>query len=384
MENNNNRYGASPGEAPNVTIMREMHRRQTEYAPGGDFGAEEERFYPMPVREAYPPSVQRVPDSRVPRTGKRRKKHRLLKLLILIPLILLLLLAAAAAIIWFSAKCPAQNDNIGTRKNNCTTVLIAGTDVSGTNTDVLMVAYFNRVEKAVRLLSIPRDTMVNRTSPVPKINGAYYANGAGETGMGYLMDYVKDVIGYRPDAYLMIDLSCFESLVDEMGGVTFDVPIDMYYNDPSQDLYIDLKAGTHKLTGEEAMWLVRFRSAYACGDLDRVDVQKEFIRTAASQWVNLKNLGKLPKALKLLKNNAMTNLSDANMTWLAFSLAVCARGDFASATLPGDEVWAGESRGVYYGSYYEEKTAEAADLVNRLFNPYDKEISADDLHPFGK
>ena len=59
-------------------------------------------------------------------------------------------------------------------------------------------------------------------------------------GMEQLLMRVEEIIGFRPDGYVLVDLSVFEKLVDTMGGVTFNVPVDMHYEDPSQGLSINL------------------------------------------------------------------------------------------------------------------------------------------------
>lgn len=312
-----------------------------------------------------------------PRSKKTKKKRRFLRLLGKLLAVFLVLVLLTAAVLWFFQKMPQADVGIGTRKDGCCTVLLAGTDESGIRTDTLMVLYVDRPNKSLRLLSIPRDTMVNRDNPVPKINGAYYANGAGTVGMGYLMDYVKDLIGYRPDGYMLIDLNCFESLVNIMGGVTFDVPMDMYYADPSQDLLIDLKQGEQKLNGKEAMWLVRFRSGYAAADLQRISVQRDFLKAAMSQWGKLRNLGRVPAALVLLQKNTLTDLAWNNITWLGISVMLCGTDSFQTHTLPGDGAY------VNGGAYFVEDRAAAAALINEHFNPYETEITAYDLHPYG-
>ena len=83
------------------------------------------------------------------------------------------------------------------------------------------------------------------------------------------LDYVADIIGYRPDGYMLITLDAFVDIVDLMGGVEFDVPMDMFYEDSSQDLFIDLKEGKQTLDGYAAMGLVRFRKGYYDQDLGR-------------------------------------------------------------------------------------------------------------------
>jgi LCP family protein required for cell wall assembly len=228
----------------------------------------------------------------------------------------------------------------------------------------------------MRLLSLPRDTMVNRDNPVPKLNGAYSANGRDEKGMNVLLDYVKDLVGYRPDGYMLIDLDCFAELVDAMGGVTYEVPMDMEYNDPTQELYINLKQGLQKLNGQEAMWLVRFRSGYAMADLERVRVQRDFLAAALDQWASPSKIFRLPGAMSLLMKNTQTDLGYRNLCWIGLTALKCG-GSFESDTLPGEPAW------VNGGAYYVEDRAAAAKLVNEKYNPYEKEFTADDLHPYG-
>ena len=161
------------------------------------------------------------------------------------------------------AKQPKAEETLGARRDGCSTILLAGTDKSGDRTDTVMLLSVDRSAKRLTLLSIPRDTKVNSTYTPHKINIAYGVNGKDQEGMEALMDYVTELVGFRPDGYVLIDLDVFVDLVDKMGGVKFDVPCDMDYSDPAQDLTIDLKAGMQRLNGEQAMGLVRFRSGYA-------------------------------------------------------------------------------------------------------------------------
>ena len=338
-----------------VDDMRDVHEGRAVY--GTD-------FYPSA-------SIRRDPPP------QRKKKHRFLRFLGKTILVLLALLILAGALSLLLAKMPETDQPIGARRDGCCTVLLCGVDEDGTRTDTMLLLYLDRNGKTLRLLSLPRDTMVNRDNPVPKLNGAYGANGKGEKGMNVLMDYVKDLVGYRPDGYVLISLDCFEDLVDAMGGVTFDVPMDMQYNDPTQDLYIDLKAGTQKLNGREAMWLVRFRSGYAMADLERVRVQRDFLAAAVNQWKSITRLPRVPYAAVLLMRNTETDLSYRNLCWVALTLARSGAGSLESDTLPGKPAT------VKGGSYYVEDRQAAAELVNEKYNPYETEISAEDLHPYG-
>ena len=190
--------------------------------------------------------------------------------------------------------------------------------------------------------------------------------------MDALLEYVSECVGFCPDGYMLIDLNVFVELVDLMGGVRFDVPCDMYYNDPTQDLYINLTAGEQTLNGEQAMGLVRFRSGYAMADLQRVNVQRDFLSAAMHQWLSVKNLFRLPKALKLLMDNTFTDLSMENLLWLGESVLLCGTGDMQMMTIPNYLSDGGE--------YVIINGDELLPIINESFNPYEKDVTWDDLY----
>mgnify|MGYP000021330567 FL=1 len=192
--------------------------------------------------------------------------------------------------------------------------------------------------------------------------------------MQELLLRVSEIIGFEPDGYAVVDLSVFEQLVDLMGGITFDVPVDMHYSDPTQGLNIDLQAGTQHLNGEQAMQVARFRSGYATADLGRIEVQRSLVSAALRQWVSPKGMLHLSKAVKLVLEHTNTNLTKANLLWLAESFLLCGRSDIASATLPG------YAANFTSGSYYVLDAGGVADIVNRYLNPYEKEVQAAELY----
>ena len=61
------------------------------------------------------------------------------------------------------------------------------------------------------------------------------------------------------DFTVTVDLDGFAALVNAIGGVDFEVPISMNYDDPYQDLHIHFSAGMQHLSGAEALKVVRFR-----------------------------------------------------------------------------------------------------------------------------
>lgn len=306
------------------------------------------------------------------RREKRTKPRRHIGLRIVLALVLLL--AIAVGTFHFAlARQPAASLALGERKKGSATILVAGTDEGGYRTDSMLLVNLDRQNKTVSMVSIPRDTLIYCEYSIPKLNSAYGWAGGGEAGMEELLLRVSEITGFTPDGYIVVELDVFEQLVDLMGGVRFDVPVDMHYDDPSQNLHIDLSAGEQKLTGEQAMQVARFRSGYATADLGRIEVQRSLLSAALEQWVSIKGALHLSKAIRLITEHTNTDLTTSNLLWLAESLLLCAGGEVNSATLPG------YAANFTSGSYYVLDAAEVADLVNRCLNPYTVEISASEL-----
>lgn len=300
-------------------------------------------------------------------TVKRRKKRHWFRNLLLT---LLLLAAAGAGLMLTLARQPAAANGLGERKPGVSTILLAGVDQDGQRTDTLMLLRVGGGKAG--LVSIPRDTLVNGSYSVPKINGVYGVNGGGDEGTDMLLQRVGECVGFRPDGLLLVGLDGLAGLVDAMGGVTFDVPQDMYYDDPSQNLHIALDAGEQRLDGAQAVGLIRFRSGYAEADLKRTEVQRDFLRAAAKQWVGPGLAVKLPALLKWAKEYVETDLSTANLIWLGLALVKGERG-FETAILPGT------AANILGGSYYVLDPEAVAETVNQYCNPYERDVTTDDL-----
>ena len=300
---------------------------------------------------------------------KRKKKHRFLKFL----LVLLLLLALAVAALWLFARQP-EGTSLGAHRDGCAAILLAGTDADGERTDTMMLLYLDENAGEMNLLSLPRDTYTSMDISVPKLNAVYSVGGGGKAGMERLLDYTEECIGYRPDGYILVDLDGFSRLVNLMGGVRFDVPVDMQYDDPAQDLHIDLRAGEQKLSGEEAMWVVRYRSGYAMADLQRIQVQRDFVRAALDQWLTVKNIWKAPAAAGLITANTTTNLSLRELSWIARTAKAIGTDDMGADTLPGEAADVGD------GSYYILWPETTANLINEHYNPYREDVSSESIY----
>ena len=130
-------------------------------------------------------------------------------------------------------------------------------------TDTIMLASYDPKTQEAALLSIPRDTFVgtseSNASPSDKINAIYNMYTNKQKGLEKLLEKVRKLTDIDVRYYVMVDTKALRALVDEIGGVTFDVPIDMKYDDNRQNLHINLKAGVQKLNGDKAEQVVRFR-----------------------------------------------------------------------------------------------------------------------------
>ena len=201
------------------------------------------------------------------------------------------------------------------------TVLIMGRDTGGGgNTDTMLLASYDVTNQKVTVMSIPRDTMVNVPWDVKKINSVYSWYGGGDDGIKAVYKEIAQLVGFEPDYQVVVEWDAIGEIVDAMGGVYFDVPREMKYKDPYQDLVIDVAAGYQLLSGEDAMGVIRWRhdnngNGYANGDLGRIQTQQAFLQAVIKQLLQLKNVTKIGEFAEVFKNNVETDLSFQEMLW---------------------------------------------------------------------
>ncbi len=345
------------------------------------------------VRPAYDQYPDREHTQEVSGKRKKRKKSRLKRVLITILVIILVLAAALAAVYLIFVRPPDVNmsrrddgntpqDSTGDGSSEVTdtrdlkkyTFLLLGQDDGNGNTDTMMVATFDTAAHTLNVVSIPRDTLVNVSWPVKKANTLYSYT---ET-MDEMNNHLADILGYKVDFYVIVDLEAFEILIDEIGGVYYDVPVDMQYSDPGQDLYIDIKAGPQMLSGADALKVVRFRSGYANADIGRIDTQQDFLKTAAEQILANKNSLSLSSLANVFLNYVETDLDYGEVIWFAQEFMKINGADITFHTLPGNyggTVYQG-GQWVSYVMIYPDEWLE---MVNTYLNPFEEEITLDDV-----
>ena len=136
----------------------------------------------------------------------------------------------------------SESDDTGTafstdRQDGVYTVLLVGNDDGNGNTDTIIVGKIDTVQHKMDFVSIPRDTLVNISWNIRKINAVYWGTvNSGGVGIDGLRQQVKNLLGFDVDCYAVIDLNVFIDTVNALGGIYFDVPCDMDYEDSSQNL----------------------------------------------------------------------------------------------------------------------------------------------------
>jgi LCP family protein required for cell wall assembly len=232
-----------------------------------------------------------------------------------------------------------------------TTVLLAGVDDDETRTDTIMLACLNSVTNDINLISIPRDTLIKLTpegyleiqehssgklSKELKVN-AIHSKAGKEFGMEALRNELERQLDIDIDYYAKVNCEAFRYIVDSIGGIEFNVEKRLYYSDPTQNLYIDLKPGLQHLDGDKAEQLVRCRYSYARQDLERVEVQqkflKEFFKKALSTDTIMSNPGVY---LNTIINYVTTDMGITDMIKYAKYAKNISVENTQGYTLPGE------------------------------------------------
>ena len=164
------------------------------------------------------------------------------------------------------------------RKGWFYTINLSGLDDDNGGSDTNILVAVDTVNGYVYGVSIPRDSKAIIGGKAHKINYAY-----NKGGTELLADTVSEQLGIPVDYTVSVNLKGFTALVDAIGGVDFDVPVNMDYEDPYQDLYIHISKGMHHLSGSEALKVVRFRKGYATQDIGRMETQQKFLKAVAKQ-----------------------------------------------------------------------------------------------------
>ncbi len=262
------------------------------------------------------------------------------------------------------------------------TVLVLGK--SQNLTDTIMLVTYNPKNQEASMLSIPRDTFIgddlDEATAWDKINSVY------QLSVDDLLEDVTDLTGIEVKNYVMVDTQAFRELVDAIGGVTFNVPIDMKYDSYSQGLHIDLKAGEQLLNGDQAEQVVRFRhnndgttypASYGLEDEGRMKTQQAFLTELAKQTLQFKNVTKITEIIDIANKYVKTNM-DFNMLkdYAPYAIELDVN-NIKKETLPGEPLL---TNGVWVYAADEEAIPE---IMQELFPTEFPESNTDETNTIG-
>ena len=274
------------------------------------------------------------------------------------------------------------------RKDYTYTFLLCASDQASGNVDTMIVATYDTVNQTIAMASIPRDTLIDGVSAkgksFHKLCNMYPYN-----GIDALKEEVRKIVGFPIDFYVKVNTKGFVKLVDAVGGVNFNVPVHMAYDDPTQNLHIHFEPGMQYLTGTDALKVVRCRKnsdgkgvyphniydAYPDADIGRTKTQRELImavlKKAISQPLNL------PTYYNIFMENVETDLKVSDLAYFADKGLSFDFSNVTATSLPGDGTV--KYKGVSW--CYELYPDKVLDIVNTSgLNPYTTDITADMLN----
>ena len=304
----------------------------------------------------------------------KKRKHKTLKRVVIIILIIIIALAT------YLGTRIAQNGGgmrgivstlVGTSSEqvkNLDDIYMLILGKSQNMTDTIMVVKYSPKNQQASLLSIPRDSFVGKSTSsataFDKINSKY------QISPQSTIDAVNRLTGLNLKYYVTVDTKALRDLVDAIGGVYFDVPIDMNYDDSSQALAIHLKKGYQLLNGMQAEGVVRFRhnnngtsypSEYGDNDLGRMKTQRAFIETVLKQTLKVGNITKVNQLINIAKEEVSTNIPWDTLKNYAVALMDFDTNNLKTGALPG-------AADYYNGlSFFIVNTKQSKEMVNDLF-----------------
>ena len=249
-------------------------------------------------------------------------------------------------------------------------------------TDTIIVASYNPNTQKATLLSIPRDTYTgkdpSKATAYQKINAMYSRKHRPDE----TLEAVNEITGLNIKYYAVIKTEALIKMVDVIGGITFNVPINMDYDDPSQDLHIHLKAGEQQLDGNKAEQVVRFRhnnngtsypEEYGDNDIGRMRTQREFILQVIKQTAVPSNIFKLGEILDVAKQYVETNIDFSVAKDYIPYIVEFNTENLLTETLPG----APSNKNAAGTWVYIHNKKETQSLIEKLF--YDRDKTEEEL-----
>lgn len=241
-----------------------------------------------------------------------------------------------------------------------------GVDKAAFRADAILLASFDTRTGELAVMQIPRDTYIEYEGSACKINEILR-----DHGVYAIRDVLEVTLCVNIDYTALIDIKSLEMMIDAIGGVEIDVPFDMKYSDPYQDLYIDIKAGLQVLDGKNAVDFIRYRADYALGDLGRIDAQKKFMSSLFHKLINEITLAQTISLAREILPMIETDLIVDDAAFFASRFFAAKERKLVMLTCPGFQLHKTNPEAWYYVL----SRAGTLEAVNTYFNVYDKDVS---------
>lgn len=183
-------------------------------------------------------------------------------------------------------------------------------EMKGQRSDTMMLCKVNFDDGSIKMISLPRDSIVKIKGANDKLTHAHSYGGPALT-LNTVRDWLKLDIRY----YVRVDYKAVEDLVDIVGGVEFDVPVDMNYHDTTKgnELHINIKKGKQTITKDNVIGLLRYRKGYndykyGVQDYGRQKTQQDFMKALAKKVLRPENILKIGSIWNTINKNVKTNI----------------------------------------------------------------------------
>lgn len=179
-------------------------------------------------------------------------------------------------------------------------------EMKGQRSDTMMLCKVNFDDGSIKMLSLPRDSIVKIRGRDDKLTHAH-SYGGPALALKTVRDWLKLDVRY----YVRVDYKAVEDLVDIVGGVEFDVPMDMNYHDTTKgnELHINIKKGKQTITKDNVIGLLRFRKGYSNQDYGRQKTQQDFMKALAKEVLKAENILKIGSIWNTINKNVKTNIA---------------------------------------------------------------------------
>lgn len=326
--------------------------------------------------------------------GKKKKKIRWWQILLITLLVIALIFGGAFALI-MGAIAPESgniklNQLINTPKEfqgKELNFLMVGIDrssqkegddlndagVDDGNTDMILYVHFNNETGEMKMLQIPRDTMVTTDRSV---SGNYRINNIAKTqaadsnsmNMTALCEQVSNMYQLPIDGYMTIRLEMLVQLVDTFGGIELYVPQEMDYKGSHLD------QGYQTLNGDACEFLLRTRHIYNNGDIGRLNMQRQFYSALFRRLKSIGNIWDVAKLTPAVLNYMETSLSASQLVSFAVSMLKIDSSKIMICQMPIKMAGKYNGQAVVYPARQED-----ADILNQYFRENTGFVDASEL-----